>query len=128
MKELLRYLLFMVKWLPLINQRMYCKTRRCGSHAYSSLETVHEGITFNIILPSAVKTELVIQQLSNLARADGSTREEALHKHLLSRQPLKRFIEPSEIAPAAIYLASDAADAITGSNSERIRSYLMPLN
>lgn len=79
-----------------------------------ALETVNEGITVNAIMPAAVKTELVMQQLGDLARADGITEEEALHKHLLSRQPLKRFIEPTEIAAAAIYLASDEAAAITG--------------
>ncbi|MFB5677647.1 3-hydroxybutyrate dehydrogenase [Paenibacillus terreus] len=79
-----------------------------------ALETVNEGITVNAILPAAVRTELVLQQLANLAKEDGITEEEALHKHLLGRQPLKRFVETSEVAAAAIYLASDAAAAITG--------------
>ncbi|MFB5265357.1 3-hydroxybutyrate dehydrogenase [Paenibacillus enshidis] len=79
-----------------------------------ALETVNEGITVNAILPSAVKTELVMQQIAQVARADGITEEEVLHKHLWSKQPLKRFIDSSEIAAAAIYLASDAAAAITG--------------
>ncbi|MFM9279412.1 3-hydroxybutyrate dehydrogenase [Paenibacillus jiagnxiensis] len=79
-----------------------------------ALETVNEGITVNAILPAAVRTELVMQQLANLAKEDGITEEEALHKHLLGRQPLQRFVETSEVAAAAIYLASDAAAAITG--------------
>jgi 3-hydroxybutyrate dehydrogenase len=79
-----------------------------------ALETVNEGITVNAILPSAVKTELIMQQIADVARADGITEEEVLHKHLWSKQPLKRFIDPSEIAAAAIYFASDAAAAITG--------------
>ncbi|MFB5269190.1 SDR family oxidoreductase [Paenibacillus enshidis] len=65
-------------------------------------------------MPAAVRTEWVLQQLADLAREDGITEEEALHKHLLGRQPLQRFVETSEVAAAAIYLASDAAASITG--------------
>jgi NAD(P)-dependent dehydrogenase (short-subunit alcohol dehydrogenase family) len=42
------------------------------------------------------------------------TEGEALEEVMYPRQPMQRFIEPSEIADAAIFLASDQAKAITG--------------
>lgn len=79
-----------------------------------AIETANDGITVNAIMPGAVKTELVMNQLAALAQEDGISEEEALHKHLLNKQALKRFVEPSEIAAAAIYLASEGAAAVTG--------------
>ncbi len=79
-----------------------------------AIETANDGITVNAIMPGAVKTELVMNQLASLAQEDGTSEEEALQKHILNRQHLKRFVKPSEIAAAAIYLASDGASAITG--------------
>ncbi|MED1203028.1 3-hydroxybutyrate dehydrogenase [Heyndrickxia acidicola] len=79
-----------------------------------AIETANDGITVNAIMPGAVKTELVMKQLASLAKEDGISENEALHKHILDRQHLKRFVEPSEIAAAAIYLASDGAAAVTG--------------
>ncbi|MFD0051148.1 3-hydroxybutyrate dehydrogenase [Actinomycetes bacterium NPDC127524] len=79
-----------------------------------AIETANDGITVNAIMPGAVKTELVMNQLAALAIEDGTTEQEALNKHILNRQHLKRFVEPSEIAAAAIYLASDGAAAVTG--------------
>lgn len=79
-----------------------------------AIETANDGITVNAIMPGAVKTELVMNQLAALAKEDGISEEEALHKHILNRQPLKRFVEPSELGAAAIYLASDGAAAVTG--------------
>ncbi|MDP4087556.1 MAG: 3-hydroxybutyrate dehydrogenase [Bacillota bacterium] len=79
-----------------------------------AIETANDGITVNAIMPGVVKTELVMKQLAGLAKEDGITEQEALYKHLLNRQHLKRFVESSEIGAAAIYLASDDAAAVTG--------------
>ncbi len=79
-----------------------------------AIETANDGITVNAIMPGAVKTELVMNQLAALALEDGTSEEEALLKHILNRQHLKRFVHPSEIGTAAIYLASDGAAAVTG--------------
>lgn len=79
-----------------------------------ALETAEDGITCNAILPGVVDTPLVQNQLAHLAQEEGISREEALNKHLLHKQALKRFIKPSEIAACAVYLASDGAASITG--------------
>ncbi|MEH6389530.1 3-hydroxybutyrate dehydrogenase [Pseudomonas profundi] len=79
-----------------------------------TLETANQGITVNAILPGAVRTTLVERQLPQLAAQDGITEEDALQRHILARQPLKRLLEPSEIADCAVFLASSAAAGITG--------------
>jgi 3-hydroxybutyrate dehydrogenase len=79
-----------------------------------ALETVNQGITANAILPGAVRTSLVENQLPQLAAQDHISEEQALQRHILARQPLKRLLEPSEIGDSAVYLASHAARAITG--------------
>ncbi|WP_338048643.1 SDR family oxidoreductase [Paludifilum halophilum] len=59
-------------------------------------------------------TPLVRNQLKKLAAEEGIPEKEALHKHLLHKQALKRFIRPEEVAACAIYLASESAASITG--------------
>ncbi|VVP72418.1 D-beta-hydroxybutyrate dehydrogenase [Pseudomonas fluorescens] len=79
-----------------------------------ALETANQGITANALLPGAVRTSLVENQLPLLASQDGISEEEALHRHILARQPMKRLLEPGEIGDSAVFLASHAARAITG--------------
>ncbi len=79
-----------------------------------ALEVASFGITCNAILPGAVDTPLVRNQLEHLAREEGISQEEALHKHLLNKHAIKRFVQPQEVAACAVYLASDAAGIITG--------------
>ncbi|MGM8216694.1 3-hydroxybutyrate dehydrogenase [Bacillaceae bacterium W0354] len=79
-----------------------------------AIETANDGITVNAIMPGAVRTKLIENQLASLAKQDGISEEEALNKNLLNKQPMKRLLEPEEIANAAIYLASEQASAITG--------------
>jgi 3-hydroxybutyrate dehydrogenase len=77
-------------------------------------ETASQGITVNAILPGAVDTELLRNQLDKLADNESISSEEALKRHILSKQPIARLIDVDEIAGLAIYLASNAAGGITG--------------
>lgn len=79
-----------------------------------ALEVAEFGITVNAIMPGAVDTPLVQNQLQHLAETEQISREEALHKHLLHKQAIKRFVKPEEVAACALYLASEAAGIITG--------------
>lgn len=79
-----------------------------------ALETAEYGITANAILPGVVDTPLIQNQLQKLAETEGMTKEEALEKHLLYKQSIKRFIKPEEVAACALYLASETAASITG--------------
>lgn len=62
------------------------------------------GVRVNAIAPGYIGTELTRQGLAN---PEWSAR-------WLDMTPLRRIGEPSEIAPAAVYLASDASSFVTG--------------
>jgi len=79
-----------------------------------ALETAEDGITVNAVMPGVVRTPLIENQLEHLAAEDGIGREEALQKHFLAKQALKRFILPEEVAAVCVFLASPGAASITG--------------
>lgn len=78
-----------------------------------ALEAAPFGVTVNAICPGYVDTPLVRQQLPFLARTHGLPEEEVLEKVVLRAVPMKRLIDPSEIAAYALFLCSDAARSIT---------------
>ncbi len=49
------------------------------------------------------------------ARASGVTLEDVVEQVVLAQASVKRLIEPEEVAELVLFLASDAASAITGS-------------
>lgn len=69
-----------------------------------ALELAQHRINVNAIGPGVTETPLTAQSL-----ADPDRRE-----FLRSRIPMKRFGQPRDIAHAALFLASEAADYITG--------------
>lgn len=81
-----------------------------------ALETAACGITVNCISPGYVWTELVERQIPDTMKAREMTREQVIRDVLLAAQPTKQFVTPEQVASLALYLASDAAAAITGAN------------
>jgi 3-hydroxybutyrate dehydrogenase len=80
-----------------------------------ALELAETKITCNAISPGFVWTPLVEKQLPDIAKSEGITVEQAQRK-VLERQPSRRFATVEEIGAMAVYLASDAALAVTGAN------------
>ena len=80
-----------------------------------ALELAEAGVTSNAISPGFVWTPLVEKQIPDLAKSDGITEEQAKRK-ILERQPTRRFSAPEEIGALAVYLASEAASNVTGTN------------
>ncbi len=70
-----------------------------------ALEWGPRGVNVNAISPTVTLTELARMYWRG-ERADT----------MVARIPVGRFAEPREIAAAAVFLASDAADMITGEN------------
>ena len=70
-----------------------------------ALALAGKGVRVNAVAPGTIATELATRAVltSELARA-----------RIMSRTPMKRLGEPSEIADTVAYLASDAASYITG--------------
>ncbi|HXG31194.1 MAG TPA: 3-hydroxybutyrate dehydrogenase [Thermodesulfobacteriota bacterium] len=85
-----------------------------GLTKVTALEMLEHGITANAICPTFVRTPLVDKQIDAQAKAHGIPREEVLEKVILAEAPMKRMLEPEEVAELAVYLASDLARNITG--------------
>jgi 3-hydroxybutyrate dehydrogenase len=81
-----------------------------------ALEGAEVGITATAVCPGYVRTPLVEGQLTDQARAHGIAEDEVLDSVLLARTPLKRLVEPEEVADAVAFLCSPAATSMTGTS------------
>jgi len=79
-----------------------------------ALEVATQGITMNAICPGYVWTPLVEKQIPDTAKARGLTEAQVINDVLLHAQPTKQFVQVSEVAALAAFLASDEAASITG--------------
>lgn len=78
-----------------------------------------DGILVNTVSPGLIKTPLVEKILVEQAKAKGISPQEAAQAVLRENRPhieLKRAGIPEEVASAVVFLASDAATFITGTN------------
>jgi 3-hydroxybutyrate dehydrogenase len=82
----------------------------------AALEGGPVGITVNAISPAYVRTPLVEKQIAAQAENLGIPEEEVLSKVMLKNAAIKRMIEPDEVAQIVLYLCSDKAQCVTGSN------------
>lgn len=80
----------------------------------AALELADTAITANSICPGFVKTPLVKGQIADQAKANGMSPEDVVQKIILASQPTHRFVETSEIAGTAMFLAGPFATNITG--------------
>ncbi len=79
-----------------------------------ALEGAESGVTANAICPGYVWTPLVEKQIDDQAKAHGISRDEVIRDVLLAQQPNKKFATVEEMGALAVFLASDAAQSITG--------------
>lgn len=70
-----------------------------------ALSLADKGIRVNAVAPGTIATELAAKAVLT---------SEAATARIMSRTPMRRLGEPSEIADTVAYLASDAASYITG--------------
>ena len=71
------------------------------------------AITVNAICPGWVDTEMAAQGITEISTHIGVSPEE-FKKDALTRVPLGRFLDPTEVADLALYVASDSARSMTG--------------
>src|SRR5690554_5323333 len=86
-----------------------------GLTKVTALETAGSGITANAICPGWVRTPLVERQIEALAQKHGVDIDAAAKLLLEEKQPSLQFVMPEQIGGAAVFLASDAAQQMTGS-------------
>lgn len=78
-----------------------------------ALETAKQGITVNALCPGFTETPLLDESLANISAKTGLTDSEA-RAQLTATNPQGRLIQPSDVSATALWLASPAAQAITG--------------
>ena len=71
---------------------------------FMAIEWAEAGIRVNVVAPTTVMTP----------SRDAALKDPSLRQKMLSRIPLRRFPDASEVADAVIYLASPSAASITG--------------
>jgi 3-hydroxybutyrate dehydrogenase len=81
-----------------------------------ALEVATHGITVNCISPGYVWTPLVERQIPDTMKARGLTKEQVINDVMLEAQPTKQFVTVDQVAALAVFLCSDAASQMSGSN------------
>lgn len=81
-----------------------------------ALEVATSKITCNCVSPGYVWTPLVEHQIPETMTARNMTKEQVIHDVLLAAQPTKEFVTSEQVASLMLYLCSDDAAQITGSN------------
>lgn len=81
-----------------------------------ALEVAENNITVNAICPGYVYTPLVEGQIADTAKSRGISQEEVKNDVLLKAQATKKFVTTEQIAETALFLCSDAAENITGTD------------
>lgn len=71
-------------------------------------------LTVNAICPSYVRTPLVEKQIADQARVHGIAPAQVLEKVMLTRNAIKRLIEPEDVAQLVTFLCRREAWSITG--------------
>ena len=84
-----------------------------------ALEAADKGVTSNTVCPGYVRTPLVEGQIADQATSHGIAEDEVLDDVLLARTPVKRLVEPEEVAALVAFLCGTGTESINGS------SYLM---
>lgn len=79
-----------------------------------ALEGAELGITCNAICPGWVYTPLAAAQVEAKAAALGLSIDQTAKEHFLNQMPTKRFVDPTEVASAMLFLCSEPAGSITG--------------
>jgi 3-hydroxybutyrate dehydrogenase len=73
------------------------------------------GVSAHAICPSYVRTPLVEKQITGQARVHGIPEHEVLERIMLTRNAIKRLIEPKDVAEVVAFLCREEAWSMTGS-------------
>lgn len=79
-----------------------------------SLEGAEAGISATALCPGYVRTPLVEKQIAAQAAVHGIPEERVLTEVILASQPVKRLIEPEEVADTALFLVGPSGRSFTG--------------
>jgi len=80
----------------------------------TALEGAPLGITSHVICPAYVRTPLMENQIADLARVRDISPDDVVEQVMLKHAPIKRLIEPEEIANLVAFLCRPEASAMSG--------------
>ena len=100
------------------NKAAYCAAKHgiIGLTKVVSLECAEHGITANAICPGWVDTPLINDQITDIAKKENSSFEQAKYQLITAKQPLPEMMDPRQIGEFNLFLCSDSARSITGSS------------
>ena len=79
-----------------------------------ALEGAEHGVLATAVCPGYVRTPLVERQIADQAAAHGMAEDRVLDEVILAPQPVKRLIEPEEVAGVVAFLAGPGGRAFSG--------------
>ena len=79
-----------------------------------SQEVGVDSIRVNALCPGAVNGELMQRVIASRVAAEGRPAEEIIRANYTDKASLRRWVEPEEVAEAALFLASPGGRGITG--------------
>jgi NAD(P)-dependent dehydrogenase (short-subunit alcohol dehydrogenase family) len=90
------------------NRTVYCAAKHAveGFTKALAIEVAPHGIRVNSVAPTFVETEFTKRMFA----------DESFRNSVLSKIPVGRLGQPEDVAPAVVFLCSDAAALITGSS------------
>ena len=94
----------------------YCSTKFAiiGITQSVAQEVGRDGIRVNALAPGAIRGDLMERVIARRAEIEGLSYDEIVDRYVIQPAPLGKWVEPEECADAVLFLASDAASAITG--------------
>ena len=81
-----------------------------------ALEAAGRGVTSNCLCPGYVRTPLVERHVAEQAVRRRVSREEVVEDVLLAHTPVKRLVEPDEVASLAMWLCGPGTASVTGAS------------
>jgi NAD(P)-dependent dehydrogenase (short-subunit alcohol dehydrogenase family) len=102
-----------LKGYPYVAAYVAAKHGVVGLARALALETAAAGITVNAVCPGYTETPMVAAAVERITQATGRSETEA-RAALIADNPQGRFVQPSEVADAVVWLCGDAAAPITG--------------
>ncbi|GAA4620449.1 3-hydroxybutyrate dehydrogenase [Saccharopolyspora hordei] len=81
-----------------------------------ALEGANYGVTSNCVCPGFVRTPLVERQVAEQARLHRVPEAQVVEDVLLARTPVKRLVEPDEVAALALWLCGPGTASVSGAS------------